>query len=90
MYKSWFRQNVGVFTFLLAAFIGIGRFTIPGRELIGGWPGIYEAVAHIFLGILFCIGCYEQGKQRWFAWGSFLVVTFLVEVPMFARFKGWL
>ena len=40
-------------TLILALALGIflGRFTIPTRELTG-WPGIYESLAHIALGVI--------------------------------------
>jgi hypothetical protein len=34
-----------------SALCGLGRFTIPGHGL-AGWPGLYETLAHIFVGVL--------------------------------------
>lgn len=31
--------------------VALGRFTIPGHALTG-WPGAYEAFAHMFVGAL--------------------------------------
>jgi hypothetical protein len=34
--------------FLVALFIAIGRFLVPGHDL--SWAGTYEALAHIWVG----------------------------------------
>jgi hypothetical protein len=47
---------MGAFLFLVvaSAFIGIGRLTVPGNAL-RGWPGAYEAFAHLLLGAMIAI-----------------------------------
>jgi hypothetical protein len=54
-----------------------GRFTVPGHGV--SWPGSYEAVAHIWVGVLLCLGFTgDHKKQAWLALG----LISLLEVVM--------
>lgn len=79
--QRWFHDNVFLITIILLIFIIGGRFTIPTRPIIGTWPSIYEAFAHILLGGVAVVGFYEPGRTRWLAWGGFVVASFLIELP---------
>ena len=59
--------------------VGLGRFTVPGHGL--SWPGTYEAFAHIWVGVLLCLGF--VGNHRKLAWVA-LVATSLLELMMAA------
>jgi hypothetical protein len=62
-----------------ATLCALGRFTIPGHGLTG-WPGLYETLAHIFVGVLLVL-----------AWGGdlrtlsrlALAALIVLEVVMF-------
>ena len=57
-----------------------GRFTVPGHGV--SWPGSYEAVAHIWVGVLICLGFTGNHKKE--AWG-FLVLISVLEIVMAVR-----
>lgn len=60
--------------------IAAGRFAIPGHGL--SWPGSYEAVAHIWVGVLICLGFTgDHKKEAWVALG----LISLLEVVMAVR-----
>lgn len=62
----------------VSALVGLGRFLIPGHDL--SWPGTYEAMAHIWVGVLL-VFCF-QAKFRVWAIISLAVITIL-EVVLF-------
>ena len=47
---------------VLSIAVAVGRFTIPGHGLTG-WPGFYEAMAHIFVGALIVLAI--SGDNKW-------------------------
>jgi hypothetical protein len=73
-----------------------GRFLIPGHDL--SWAGTYEAVAHIWVGVLLTVAfrpgrsatsrgegmSLREGATRWLA-GGLLVATSVFEVVMYLR-----
>jgi hypothetical protein len=63
-----------------ALFIALGRFTIPGHGLTG-WPGFYEALAHLLLGAMIAIA-WTRRDERTYAWFLVIMLT-LLEVLMF-------
>ncbi|HTP77710.1 MAG TPA: hypothetical protein VMJ73_12105 [Rhizomicrobium sp.] len=65
-----------VFLVGAALFLGIGRFTIPGHGLTG-WPGFYEAVGHILLGMMIAVALYAI----WCWISQALSVVFYAELP---------
>ena len=53
--------------------VAAGRFTVPGHG--ASWPGSYEAVAHIWVGVLLALGFIgDHKKAAWFALGLISVV----------------
>jgi len=57
-----------------------GRFTVPGHAV--SWPGSYEAMAHIWVGVLLCLGFTgDHKKQAWIALG----LTSVLELAMAIR-----
>lgn len=65
----------------LAAFIAIGRLTVTGHGLTG-WPGLYEALAHIAVGVLIGAAVYEFPVRRR-AIVAIIVALSLFEILMF-------
>lgn len=70
---------------LLAAslLVGLGRLTVPGHDLTG-WPGLYEALAHVWVGVLLTLGVLPTGVRgpAWIALGvltAFETVMFLLR-----------
>lgn len=63
--------------------IAIGRLLIPGHDV--SWPGTYEALAHIFVGMLLyaCFTEPEKHVRRFALWC--LVAITVLEVVMFMR-----
>lgn len=57
-----------------------GRFAVPGHGV--SWPGTYEAVAHIWVGVLICLGFTGNHKKE--AWSA-LVLTSVLELVMALR-----
>ncbi len=55
----------------------VGRCTIPGHGL--SWPGTYEALSHIWVGLL--IGLWWKSRDRWLLIA--LAVTTVFETIMF-------
>ena len=66
-----------------ALFIGAGRFTIPGHALTG-WPGFYEALAHLLLGAMIAVAVLRGRDHGIYAW--FLVIA--LTVLEIAKFKA--
>lgn len=63
----------------LSVIVAVGRFTIPGHGLTG-WPGLYEALAHIFVGALIVLAI--SGSNKFLArWALALLTT--LEVVAF-------
>lgn len=60
--------------------VAAGRFAVPGHGV--SWPGSYEAVAHIWVGILICLGF--TGNHRKAAWIA-LASTSVLELVMALR-----
>lgn len=69
----------------LAAFIFIGRLTIPGHGLTG-WPGAYEALAHIALGALIGAAIYDARNRAPIT--SIIVALSVFEFVMFKMQGG--
>lgn len=46
---------------LASVAVAIGRFLIPGHDL--SWAGTYEAMAHIWVGVLLVFTCSEPYKM---------------------------
>ena len=69
------------FSLLAAA----GRLTVPGRPLSAfGWPLTYEALAHLWCGVLLGAACFAAlGGVRRLSWAC-LGVLALYEALMFA------
>ncbi len=64
-----------------ALLIVVGRFTVPSHGL--SWPGSYEAIAHIWVGIL-CAGIYyEWGTTNAWWIAGVLILTTAFETLMF-------
>lgn len=40
---------------LVSVLVGAGRFTVPGHG--ASWPGTYEALAHVWVGVLIALAC---------------------------------
>ena len=57
-----------------------GRFAVPGHGV--SWPGSYEAVAHIWVGVLICLGFTGNHKKE--AWIALGLIT-LLEIVMAVR-----
>lgn len=57
--------------------VAAGRFTVPGHG--ASWPGSYEAVAHIWVGVLMALGF--VGEHKKVAWLALALIT-VVEVVM--------
>lgn len=77
-----------IVTIIIASvLVAIGRFLIPGHHL--SWPGTYEAFAHIYVGavLVMMLDSRFSSNERWFA-GVGLLVTTVLEVVMFIRFKN--
>ena len=56
-----------------------GRFAVPGHGV--SWPGSYEAVAHIWVGVLLCLGFTgDHKKQAWLALGLISVLEVVMAV----------
>lgn len=71
----------------LSVVVGAVRFFIPGHDL--SWPGTYEALAHIWVGVLSALALFPPGEApddrkrvRVVAVVS-LVVTTAVEIGAF-------
>jgi hypothetical protein len=61
----------------ITLFIGLGRFTVPGHDLTG-WPGLYEALAHIGLGVLIAAVIWRRDMRRW----AFLALVALIALEL--------
>lgn len=63
----------------------LGRFTIPGHALTG-WPGLYEAFAHIWIGVLigaiFWTGHKKSAAIQLIAITNLEIVMFFVNRAM--------
>lgn len=62
--------------------VGLGRFTIPGHSLTG-WPGAYEAFAHMFVGAL--IALILIGDVRKYAAAALILLSALEVVAFVLR-----
>lgn len=63
------------------AFIVVGRFTVPSHGL--SWPGSYEAIAHIWVGLVAAAIYYEWGTERAWWCAAVLILTTAFETVMF-------
>ena len=70
-----------LFLIVAALFIAVGRVTIPGHGLTG-WPGLYEALAHLLLGAMIAVAFLRDGVVRHVAVTLVIALT-LFEVAMF-------
>ena len=68
-----------------AAFLILGRMTVPGHGLTG-WPGLFEAVAHMLVGALIAIAVLRTDARRPALW--LLVTASLFELAMFKLQNG--
>jgi hypothetical protein len=60
--------------------VAAGRFTVPSHGV--SWPGSYEAMAHIWVGVLICLGFTgSHKKEAWIA----LALTSVLELAMALR-----
>lgn len=66
---------------VISVLVGLGRFLVPGHNL--SWAGTYEAVAHIWVGVLLVL-CWQWCKQAkgWTPVLCLAAIT-LLEVVMF-------
>jgi hypothetical protein len=71
-------KNIIVVT---AVLISIGRFTVPGHGL--SWPGSYEALAHIWIGVMVAVTYYRWRSPTGWAALTALVATSALETVMF-------
>ena len=60
----------------LSVLVGIGRFFIPGHDL--SWPGTYESMSHIWVGVLLCLS-FQKNRLAIAA----VVLLSILEVVMF-------
>ena len=51
-----------LFILIVSAVVVLGRFTVPGQGL--SWPDTYEALAHIWVGVLFTL-CFIRPLTRY-------------------------
>jgi hypothetical protein len=65
---------------IIALLTVVGRFTIPHHGLTG-WPGSYEAFAHIVVGMLFGVALVSRDLRRTAI--VLLVALCLLELGMF-------
>jgi hypothetical protein len=63
---------------ILALLVGAGRLTLPARR--PGWPGRYEAAAHLYVGALIVLAC--QAETRLVALPCLIILS-MFELPMF-------
>lgn len=68
------------FLLLGSLLVGFGRLAVPGHDL--SWAGSYEALAHVWVGVLLTLGVI--GPRRRCAWGLLTVLT-VFETLMFLR-----
>jgi hypothetical protein len=66
---------------LFSLIVGFGRFTVPGHDL--SYAGTYEAVAHIWVGMLL-MWCF-YGRDRALALVSLSAITILETVMFLIR-----
>lgn len=71
-----------------ALLVLVGRLTVPTREL-QGWPLTYEAIAHIWIGMMLAWGVsglrlvrQMTTRDRWLCLGALVTVT-VFEVAAF-------
>lgn len=70
---------------LLSLLVAFGRFLIPGHELSPA--GTYEALAHIWVGVLLVLAIQKGQVHQKAAIFSLVLITAL-ETVMFAAFKA--
>lgn len=78
-------DRIGVFLIAGSAFLFFGRLSIHGHALTG-WPGLYEASAHILVGALLTVAVLRPENRRETLW--LLVVLSLFELLMFQTQNG--
>jgi len=82
--------------FLLAGslLLALGRFTVPGHPLTG-WPGLYEMIAHAWVGILFLkIAEGIDWRSLWAFLRSLMMPVYAAAVhivagPLFTKEPEW-
>ena len=75
-----------IWLILVTLLVGIGRFLIPGHHV--SLAGTYEALAHIWIGVLATIAIMKLERDwRILCWGMLAVITIL-EGFMFVH-QGW-
>lgn len=67
----------------LASFVAVllGRFTVPGHGL--SWPGTYEALAHVWVGVMLALSVTLWHKVEGKACAAALTVLTALETVMF-------
>lgn len=77
------------------ALVSLGRFLVPGHALT--WAGSYEALAHIWVGVLVAVGltptpdgtdaftAYDLFRNRVAAWSCLTAATVLETVMFLTR-----
>jgi hypothetical protein len=69
---------VRLFIIVASVAVAVGRFTVPSHGF--SWPGTYEAIAHIWVGVLIGFGCKARdGDTRHLSWWALAAIT-AVEV----------
>lgn len=70
---KWWKLATLVF---ISVLVGIGRFLIPGHDL--SWPGTYESMSHIWVGVLLCLS-FQKNRIAIAA----VILLSVLEVVMF-------
>ena len=78
-------DRLTAFLVAAAAFLILGRMTVPGHGLTG-WPGLFEAVAHMLIGGLIAIAALRPDHRRSVLF--VLVMASLFELAMFKLQNG--
>jgi hypothetical protein len=71
-------MNVILLSIFGSVAVGLGRLTVPGHHLTG-WPGAYEALAHIWVGMLIALLFFVS--PRWPIVVSLVTIT-VIEIIM--------
>jgi hypothetical protein len=81
--EGWLVQaGIPIVVFLGAFVMMLGRLTVPGHGL--SWAGTYEALAHIWVGIVIAGAAYDK-SYRWAYLFTLAVLTLFEAVMFFTR-----
>lgn len=77
---------------IMFLFIGIGRLTIDGRPLSGGWAAWYEALAHMALSALIVFGVLSAiaYKKQGGSWKAALSNPYLTAAVLLTLFEVYM